>query len=138
MFYSACRDGCCVCCCQNLKPCMPGSKGAISRSLDNGFDRFSWATCGSSCFSWGCLLAVTWLTNVFFVIYQRFVFQIAIGLPWFHISQSGKWLHHRWWPCGSSWVSWACLHTAMAYKSFICYVLQVWLPYYHCPSLISH
>ena len=70
MFYSACRDGCCVCCCQNLKPCMPGSKGAISRSLENGFERFSWATCGSSCFSWGCLLAVTWLTNVF-LLYIR-------------------------------------------------------------------
>ena len=96
MFYSACRDGCCVCCYQNLKPCMPGSKGAISGPLDNGFDRFSCATCGSSCFSWGCLLAATWLINVIFAIYQRFVFHIVIGLPWFLISQGGKWLHHRW------------------------------------------
>ena len=28
---------------------------------------------------------------------HRCGFQIAIGLPWFHISKGGKWLHHRWW-----------------------------------------
>ena len=137
MFYSACRKSCCVCCCQNLKPCMPGSKGAISRSLENGFERFSWATCGSSCFSWGCLLAATWLRNVF-VIYQWVVFQIVIGLPWFRISQGGKWLHHLWWPCGFSVIgSLACLLTVTWFK-FFCYVSQVWLPNCHWPSLVSH
>ena len=43
------------------------------------------------------LLAVTWLTNVLFVIYHRFLFQVVNGLPWFRISQGGKWLLHRWW-----------------------------------------
>ena len=33
----------------------------------------------------------------FFVMCHRCGFQIAIGLPWFHISKGGKWLHHRWW-----------------------------------------